>query len=785
MSLMTLSVIVAVASWAQSSDPMPGGIDAKRLSVIDSIVADSIAKKQMPGCVVCVGRSTGIVFLKAYGKKSLQPVETPMTVDTVFDMASVTKPTATATSVMILFERGKFRLDDPVARYIPEFGKNGKESITIAQLLTHTAGLIADNPEKDYLDGPEKAWERIFALKPIVVPGTKFIYSDVCFETLGKLVERLSGQTLDQFARENIFAPLGMKDSGYLPSDALKVRAAPTEQREGKWIQGDVHDPRAWRLGGVAGHAGLFSTAADLARYARMMLGEGELDGRRILGRQTVRLMTAPRPVSTGFRTYGFDMRTGFSSNRGETMSSRAFGHGGFTGTGMWIDPELDLFVIFLGNRVHPDGKGLVNPLIGKIGTIAASAVMDRSVATEASTAAPAIRTTPTSTRGRAAGGSPTMQVLCGIDVLEKNGFAQLQGRNIGLITNHTGRTRSGKSTVEVLAKAPGVKLAALFSPEHGIAGKLDEKVGDSRDSVTGLKIHSLYGETRKPSAESLKGVDTMVFDIQDVGCRFYTYISTLGNAMEAAAERKLKFVVLDRPNAINGVDIEGPILDAGKESFIAYHRIPVRHGMTVGELARMFKAERKIDVELEVVRVEGWNRADYFDATGLEWTNPSPNMRSLTQAVLYPGIGLLETTNLSVGRGTDAPFERIGAPWLKHIDLAARLNSANLPGVRFVPIRFTPTSSKFANKECNGVNIHVIDRSVLRPVTVGFEIARQLRLLNPKDWQVDAYNRLLGSAAVLTEIKAGKPVEAIEAGYFDALNDFKTRRKAFILYVE
>jgi uncharacterized protein YbbC (DUF1343 family) len=374
--------------------------------------------------------------------------------------------------------------------------------------------------------------------------------------------------------------------------------------------------------------------------------------------------------------------------------------------------------------------------------------------------------------------------VLTGIDVLERDGFKQLQGRRVGLVTNQTGVNRRGESTVRVLSTAKGVELRALFSPEHGIEGKLDvANIADVRDAATGLKVFSLYGKTRRPTAESLAGIDTLVFDIQDIGTRFYTYVSTMGEAMIAAAEHKVRFVVLDRPNPIGGVEVGGPVLDAGRESFTAFHRLPVRHGMTIGELARMINAERKLGVDLEVIRVEGWRRADLFDATGLLWVNPSPNMRNLNQALLYPGIGLLEMTNLSVGRGTDTPFEVIGAPWLDGLQLAARLNAAGMSGVRFVPIRFTPTSSKFSGQACGGVNILITDRARFDPLRAGIEIARQLRTLHRNEWDAPAYDRLLANRRVLDAVLDAKPIAEIEALYRPELDEFLARRAQFLLY--
>jgi uncharacterized protein YbbC (DUF1343 family) len=367
---------------------------------------------------------------------------------------------------------------------------------------------------------------------------------------------------------------------------------------------------------------------------------------------------------------------------------------------------------------------------------------------------------------------------------LDEESFRPLEGRRIGLITNHTGVSRRGASTVETLHRAENVDLKALFSPEHGIRGALDTPtINDALDPQTGLKIFSLYGKTRKPTADSLKDIDTLVFDIQDIGTRFYTYISTMGNAMQVAAERDLRFIVLDRPNPINGIDVAGPVLDDGSQSFVGFHTIPVRHGMTVGELAKMFNSELNLDLDLHVIKTKGWQRRDYFDRTGLVWTNPSPNMRSLTEAILYPGIGLLETTNLSVGRGTDTPFEVIGAPWLDGVALAHELNQSRLPGVRFVPIRFTPESSKFADEACDGVNITVTNRSRFRPVRTGLEIARQLRRLHADDWDTSRLNRLLGNRETLEALLAGKSVDEIEVLYESDVERFRQRRSQFLLY--
>lgn len=749
--------------------PDSAGIRESQLRAIEQAVAEALAEKRMPGCVVAVGRQGKLVYLRAFGNRQLQPQSVPMTTDTVFDLASLTKPIATATSVMKLVESGKVTLCDRVARYLPEFGTNGKDRITVYHLLTHQSGLTPDNALSDYECGAEPAWQHICNLSLQATPGERFSYSDVGYVVLGELVRRVSGTSLDVFARANYFEPLGMQETTFLPGEDLCERAAPTEQRDGGWMQGAVHDPRAYLLGGVAGHAGLFSTAEDLALYADMMLGAGAAGDTRVLEPRSVERMTASYPVmqrsgQLGLRGLGWDKRTGYSSNRGDGFTEWAFGHGGFTGTAIWIDPGLDLFVIFLSNRVHPDGTGAVNPLAGAIGSIAAAAIQD----------APAV----------APKAHSSSETLCGIDVLRRDQYALLAGKRVGLITNQTGIARDGTPTIQLLHAVPEVQLVRLFSPEHGIAGNLDiPRIDDGTDGGSGVEIVSLYGETRRPTAESLQGIDVLVFDIQDIGTRFYTYISTMGHAMQAAAEHGLPFVVLDRPNPINGVDVAGPVLDEGSQSFVGFHTLPVRHGMTIGELAELFRYEFQWDLDLQVVPLEGWQRSDYFDRTGLLWVNPSPNMRSLTQALLYPGIGLLEMTNLSVGRGTDTPFELVGAPWIDAQMLAQHLNTAQLPGVRFVPLRFTPDASKFAGQPCGGVNILITDRHSFEPMAVGFELARQLRLLYPDQWEREPYNRLLCNRATWEAVMKGQTREELENGYRAALERFLVRRAAWLLY--
>jgi len=807
-----LVLILFQHSFAQrtSRSDVAKGLSAERLARIDLIVAESIKNKELPGAVVLVGHHGRVVWRKAYGARAVEPQREAMTTDTIFDLASLTKIVATATSIMILIERGEVRLADPAVKFIPEMKGGGRDAITVEQLLTHVSGFAPDFDLRERWIGYDEAMKRLYREPLRNSPGARFVYSDINYIALGEIVHRVSGLPLDEFARRNIFVPLGMRDTGFKPSPNLSARIAPTEKRRGQmnylgdsgsdagtdgeqWLRGQVHDPTSFRMGGVAGHAGLFSTADDLAIFCQMILAGGSYRGAKILSPYGVATMTQPRAISDNgaARGLGWDIGTSFSTNKGDLFPLGSFGHTGFTGTSLWIDPASDTFVVFLSNRVHPDGKGDVASLRGRVASIVASAITDTTITkarAESSAAAAELlaslaRMNSSATRTSTTSTVADAQVLTGIDVLERDNFAPLTGIRIGLVTNQTGRDRNGRSTIDVLFKAPGVKLTALFSPEHGIRGVADEKLADTKDEQTGLPIYSLYGESRRPKAEQLKDLDALVYDIQDVGARFYTYISTLGYLLEEAAKMKLPVFILDRPNPINGVDVEGPLADSDKFSFTSYYAIPVRHGMTVGELARLYNEQRKIGADVRVIRMQGWRRAMWFDATNLTWINPSPNMRSLTEATLYPGVCLLETTNVSVGRGTNTPFELVGAPWLDGQKIASYLNARQLAGVRFVPVRFTPTAGPHKDQECGGVNIVVTDRTRLQSVALGIEIAVALHQLYPSDWKVDGFVRLLANSDAFERLKRGDSAESIVRSWSNSLEQFRAARASALLY--
>ncbi len=763
--LLSLSVWTA-ASCAAAADSWKGA------GHLDAAIEQAVAEGTVPGAVVLVESRGRVLHRKAYGKRSLFPEPEETAPDTIFDCASLTKVVATAPAVMMLVEEGKVRLDDRLTRYLPGF--QGSPEITVRHLLTHYSGLRPDLDIEPEWSGYETGIALAYAEQPVAPPGSRFIYSDINYILLAEVVRKISGMRVDAFAQKRIFDPLRMTDTGFLPAASLRRRIAPTERLEdGIILRGVVHDPTTRFMGGVSGHAGMFSTADNLARFARMMLNGGRLDGARILSPLSVLQMTTPQsPDGKQDRGIGWDIASPYASPRGDLFVEGSYGHTGFTGTSMWLDPFSDSFVVLLTNRVHPTRKTSVVGLRSRVASIAAAAVrgIDDS----------ALRKRRWGGKG---GDIPLAHdVRTGLDALAAEQFARLKGKTLGLITNQTGIDREGRRNIDLLAAADGVRLQAILTPEHGLEGLLDEsEIGDGVDGATGLPVISLYrGERRRPTAEMLQGLHALVFDIQDIGARFYTYITTMGYAMEAAAAAGIEFFVLDRPNPIGGTQVEGPMLDDDLRSFIGYHPMPVRHGMTVGELARMWNAERKIGVDLKVVPMKGWRRDLWFDETGLPWINPSPNIRNLDQAILYPGIALLEgLANYSVGRGTDTPFQFVGADWVDGSDLAAALRRRAIPGVRVYARSLKPTASRFAGKTIGGVQFSIADRNSLRPTTLGLEIAAALVKLYPDRVNLAETEKLIGNRRVIDALRAGRGLERAD-GEVEA---FRERRSRFLLY--
>jgi uncharacterized protein YbbC (DUF1343 family)/CubicO group peptidase (beta-lactamase class C family) len=729
---------------------------------LDAEAEKAIRDGMFPGVVVLVGQNGKILHRKAYGQRSLEPAREAMTVDTIFDAASLTKVVATTPAIMKLFEQGKIRVNDPVTVYLPEF-QGGKSSITVRDLMTHFSGLRPDLDLEPAWSGYETGIQRALIDKPASPPGQSFVYSDINYELLGEIVRRVSGKPLDQFAREEFYQPLGMRETTFRPPAALVPRIAPTEfdKASGKILRGVVHDPTARYMGGVAGHAGLFTTADDLARYCDMWLAGGALGGVRVLSPLTVRKFTEPatppdQPVQRGL---GWDIDSPYSSNRGELYPIGSYGHTGFTGTSIWIDPSTNSYIIVLSNRVYPRGGKSINQVRGRMATIAAAAL--------------------------GVDAAPGHETLTGLDVLASEQFTALKGRRIGLITNHTGIDRQGQRNVDLMRQA-GIRVTALYSPEHGLTGTQDRPdVADSTDTATGLPVRSLYDRGRnRLTSEMLRDVDTLVFDIQDVGARFYTYSCTMLYALEEAARNKVSFWVLDRPNPVTGVHVEGPLLDANLQSFVGCYPIPVRHGLTMGELATMANAERKLGADLHVVKMKNWLRVDWFDSTSLTWTDTSPNMRSLNAATLYSGIALIESSrNYSVGRGTDAPFEQIGADWIQGAELARVLNARLIPGVRVYATRFQPTAAPFQGKMIEGVRFVITNRDQFNAVRFGVEVALALQKLYPGKIDFELSKSLIGNRKVLDALRGGEEPSAIFERMDADVAAFLARRKAFLLY--
>ncbi|MDE3195629.1 MAG: DUF1343 domain-containing protein, partial [Acidobacteriota bacterium] len=556
----TLAAALVCCSYALAQIPLA--------SDLDNAVNQAIREDKLPGAVLLIGHDGRVVYRKAYGSRALTPAKEPMTADTIFDLASLTKVVSTTTCIMKLFEEGKIWIDAPVTTYLPEF-QNGKSDITVRDLMTHFSGLRPDLDLEPAWSGYENGIHRALTDKPAGPRAAKFVYSDINFILLGEIVKRLSGMPENEYIKKILLDPLGMKESGYLPNPALRARIAPTEtMKDGTVLRGVVHDPTTRYMGGVAGHAGIFSTADDLSRFCQMLLDGG--DG--LFSPVTIRKFTSPatpilQPVLRGL---GWDLDSPYSGNRGELFpAGKSFGHTGFTGTSIWIDPASKTYVILLANSGHPHLRKAITPLRRQIATIAAAAVGYEPVAS----AAP----------------SP---VETGLDVLAASHFGILQGKKIGLITNHTGIDRLSRRNVDLM-KAAGIDVVALFSPEHGIAGTEDrEGIANGTDAKTGIRIWSLFGDTRRPTPEMLRGLDALVFDIQDLGVRFYTYESTMLYAMQEAAKARLPFYILDRPNPLTGIHVEGPLLDPDKLSFVGAFPLPLRHGMTIGELARMENSE-------------------------------------------------------------------------------------------------------------------------------------------------------------------------------------------------
>ncbi|WP_020204350.1 exo-beta-N-acetylmuramidase NamZ domain-containing protein [Cupriavidus sp. WS] len=782
LSAMLSTALLACALAAAGPAAAQSAPAAAAREQLRAIVEGQIAAGNIPGAVVLAGDASHIRYQLAAGRRAVLPASEAMRADTVFDLASVTKVIATTTAVLQLSERAAVALDAPVARYLPAFGAAGKQAITVRQLLAHTSGLPAGLPPRQRAHGGDAAREAVrqaLALAPVAPPGERVIYSDVNFVVLGELVRRVAGQPLDAWCRDHVFAPLGMRDTGFLPGPAAMARTAPTAPRGGRMLRGQVHDPTAARLGGVAGNAGLFSTAADLARFAQMILNGGQAGGTRVLRPESIALLASPAtPVAAGaWRGLGWALAAPLAANRDRLPPLGLLEQTGYTGTGVWIDMVGGRFAVILSSRLHPADKGNAAPLRQQVLALLASEApplaaqaIGSAVPGAAAALAHAMRLPP------AAG-----PVRSGIDVLEAQAFAPLAGLRVGLVTNRSGFDGRGVRTADVLARAPGVTLAALFAPEHGLGSDVDAPLGDALDARTGVPVHSLYGEQRRFAPATLAGVDALVFDVQDAGVRFFTYITTLGYMLEAAAARGIPAFVLDRPDPLGADRFGGPLPDPGPASFTGYFPLPLLHGMTVGELARLFNSRLGIGADLRVIAMQGYTRGMRFADTGLGWVPLSPNLRDAAQLDLYPDVGLIEGANVSVGRGTPAPFTLVGAPWIAAPELAAYLNALDA-GARFEPVSFVPTEGRYRGRLCQGVSIRP-GPAPRPPSRLGLALAIALHALHEREFDLPAIRASLGSGEALRLIAAHAPLAEVEQAVAAQGAGFAAVRAPFLIY--
>jgi SSS family transporter len=857
--LLALAVPSLLTLWGRAEEPV-SLVQAQATSKqrydfgsVSTLVNQAIAAKKLPGAVLLINHDGKTVFEQAYGDRALEPVVEAMTENTIFDMASLTKCLVTATAVMQLYEDHKLQFDDPVTKYLPAFGVNGKQNVTIRELLTHYSGLPPDVELKDGwgLAAPDKAEgvRRAMESSLKTTPGTRFEYSDINFITLGVLVEKISGETLDGYAQKHIFGPLGMTHTRYLPTNQSVAQIAPTAYDDqgtaatnpdyDRMLRGTVHDPTTRRMGGVAGHAGVFSTAGDVALFAQALLDR--LAGRVSnfpLQQATLKLMTQPEQPSTAVagatiftadgkpttgiasRGFGWDINTAFSRPRGEIFPIGSFGHTGFTGTSLWMDPGSNTFVVLLANAVHPRGAPPISPLRAAVATAVAKAlelyvscpkgtICDDVVVSSDSGV---VHTEPAQAHQLIGEDNTAVKTtLTGVDVLESTHFSTLRDAaarhgnhlRLGLLTNQTGVDREGRRTIDVLLHSiPEVELKTIFTPEHGLFGVKDtEKIGSEVDLASHLPVISLYGakpEQRRPSLEKLKDLDAVAIDLQDAGVRFYTYETVMGYFLEAAAQAHIEIIVLDRPNPIGGIAVQGPVSDNGAESYVDYMPLPIRHAMTLGELALYFNSERllpsgaspniraPIRAQLIVVAMENWSRRQYYDDTGLQWINPSPNLRSVAANTVYPGVELLQSTNVSVGRGTDTPFEHIGAPYIDAAQLSGYLTARKIPGVSFAPTSFVVTEDSnhypFHGKTIPGISFTVTDRNALDAPELGIELISALHHLYP-EFALSKADHLIANVDTMRALANQEDPRKIAEGWATDLAAFDHRRQVYLLY--
>ncbi len=727
------------------------------------VLHTAIEGRAFPGCTFQVGSEDQPLWTAAFGHHDYSG-RTPVTLDAIYDLASVTKVAGTTAVFMRLVALEKVRLDDPVSRWIPEFvadiddpqQRAQRQRVTVEQLLTHSSGLGPWRPFYREVDSYAELIAAACQVPLVAEPGESHRYSDIGLMIAGEVAARAGGRSLPELERELVFDPLEMSDTWRCPPAELLPRIPPTEEDadSGEFVHGVVHDENARAGEGRTGHAGLFSTAKDLGKLAAELLRAAQ--GRSCLfPRQVVDQFFEPRRVGNTQRAVGWNI---VPDSGGQILS-----HTGFTGTSLQLDLRRQRYIVLLSNRVHPTRD---NQQIGRVRREFRAAV-ERQFASIPSP--PAIERQFT-------------------ELLQT-----LEGKRVGLLTNHSSVDAEFRFLADRLHASPQVTLVCFFAPEHGLRGdrQAGQKVEDYEDDATGLPVYSLYSQRRIPTPEQLAEIDVLLCDLQDVGARFYTFVWTVVSAMEAASLENTQVVIFDRPNPIGLAHVEGAPtrLNAGLIGPIWSGQpfgVPTRHGMTVGEIATLVnEAWATNRADLTVVRVPDYTRSTRFVDTGYPWVMPSPNMPTLDTATVYPGTCIFEGTNLSEGRGTTRPFELIGAPFVQPHHVAAHLNDAGLPGVRFREAWFTPTFDDHAGQLCGGVQVHVTDPDTFQPVRTGLVMLKAFCELYPEQVTVTSFaSRLMGIPDLHRRIRT-ESVESLIDDWQADLLEFQQLRQPHLLYPE
>jgi uncharacterized protein YbbC (DUF1343 family)/CubicO group peptidase (beta-lactamase class C family) len=723
---------------------------ADREVLIKKAFREALKESKAPGGVLYVGTSDSVHLHVASGYRQTFPKTRPAKKDTLYDLASVTKVVGTATAIMQLKEQQKLSLDQPVTDFVP---LPELSQITLKHLLTHTSGLVAVERYFTSMTSLDAMLQRYAKEGIESLPDVEHLYSDVGYMLLGRVVEEASRESLEVYCQKNIFAPLEMNRTSYNPPKSWVANCAPTENDpwRGKLVHGEVHDENTWAVGGISGHAGIFSNAPDLAKFCR-----GLMTG-KILKLDTLREMTTmnQKPLYP-WQGIGWQIDPWSTKKTGFLPSRAAFGHTGWTGTSIWMDVDTDLFVILLSNTCHPDREDRDNETLRRT----------------VHTAIGKTFYTHTNTHS-------------GLDRLVRENFKIIEDRRFALLTNHAAVDQHSRHILDVLGFVPDLQLKRLYSPEHGIRGQAEagEKI-EGQDSA--VPVTSLYGKQKAPAPHELAEIDVFLIDLQDIGARYYTYMATMKACLEACAEADVPVVVLDRPNPVNGITLEGPIAE-NTNSLVSSTAIPIRHGMTMGELAVWFQENdlKRANLKLEINYLDNWQPKRMFDECTLPWIAPSPNMPDPDTALLYIGTCLIEGTNLNEGRGTETPFKILGAPWLDAQAVLKNISQKDHMGCRLEGQKYTPTSipgkatnPKYNDEECNGIRIHVEDPKKVSAFQLAVAILSAIQKTHSDKLEfIPFFDTLAGGPDVRERILDGQSASRMIKAYKPGLERFNQQR--------